>query len=267
MGAVGQVGEGRRQLDLKPLLLGVPSDGLVAPRLVGFPICGEEQAGSNPALLPLIRTEPCLLEMVADPGKAASTPAHRHPGLRQTGFNLAQPCFEDLEPVPPLEALGGAHVAPGPSPALANRHSKAPFDRVHPCLQGGSLRPQVAPPELEGVLGGSCDRAGPPGRGVLGGYPLAARTGGCPSPGIQSTLPAALRQVSSHERNPRWAPRATSTASSSGPTVRRVRIRAPLGRATTNGSAIGRSLVVFDDSRVAGGSPTLELQEGRLGEG
>src|SRR5882672_9200583 len=53
---------------------------------------------------------------------------------------------------------------------------------------------------MEGVLGGSGDGPGPAGRGVPGGRPLAAGTGGNPTPGIQGTLLAALRQVPSHER-------------------------------------------------------------------
>jgi hypothetical protein len=66
---------------------------------------------------------------------------------------------------------------------------------------------------------------------------------------------------------PRCAPRATSAASSSGPTAKRVRIRAPLGRATTNGSAIGRSLVVMAvPSWLAAVRPS-KCREESLGEG
>ena len=54
--------------------------------------------------------------------------------------------------------------------------------------------------ELEGVLGGAGNRPGPAGRELLGGCPLAAGTGGNPTPGIEGTFTAALGQVPSHER-------------------------------------------------------------------
>src|SRR5205807_3703921 len=118
MGPVGQVGKGRRQFQLEPPLLGMPSDGLVAPRLVGFPVCADEEAGSLPPLPPLRLGESRLPEMVAAPGKAASSPAHRHPALRQVSFNVSQPYFEDLETALLLKALGPTRIAPGPFPAL-----------------------------------------------------------------------------------------------------------------------------------------------------
>jgi len=43
--------------------------------------------------------------MVAAAGKAASSPAHRHPALGQVGFNLAEACLEDLEAALLLKAL------------------------------------------------------------------------------------------------------------------------------------------------------------------
>src|SRR5205085_2948564 len=128
MGTVGQVGEGRLQLQLKPPLLGVPADGLVAARLVRLAVSADEEACSFPLLSPLRPGESRLLEMVAAPGKAASSPAHRHPGLREAGFNVSQPSLEDLETALLLEALGAARIPSVLSPALTNRHAKAPLD-------------------------------------------------------------------------------------------------------------------------------------------
>src|SRR5882672_7206943 len=104
--------------------------------------------------------------MVAAAGKAASSPAHRDPAIRQASFNLAETCFEDLETALLVEALAGIRIAPGPCQALTHGSGEAALDRGDPCPEAGRLRPQVSPADMEGVLGGSGDGPGPAGRGV-----------------------------------------------------------------------------------------------------
>ena len=119
VGAVGQMRERRRELDLEPTLVGMPTDRLVAPRLGGFAVGADEQPLRLPLLAPGVLVQAGFGEVVASAGEAPAAFAHAHPSRLQAGFDLAQPGLEHLEPalgLPPLR-LGG--VPTGTAPTLS----------------------------------------------------------------------------------------------------------------------------------------------------
>src|SRR5437899_9613989 len=109
----------------------MPTDGLVAPRLVRLSVGANEEAGSCPTVPPLPEAHARLLQVVAGLRKSPPTPANRHPGFGQACLELREPGLQDLEPALLVEALGAAGIAPDPSPAALNPNPESLLDGNH----------------------------------------------------------------------------------------------------------------------------------------
>src|SRR2546428_11526458 len=178
----------------------MPTDGLVAPRLVRLSVGADEEACGPPALLPALEAEARLVEMMAALRKSPPTPADRHPGIGQACLELREPGLQGLEPALLVEALGAAGIAPDPSPAAPNPNPESLLDGSDSCVQACGPGPQVAPAGLPGVLRGTGDGTGPTRRRLPGGSAVALGTGGALLACVEPSLPAPLCEVPAHQR-------------------------------------------------------------------
>jgi hypothetical protein len=107
------------------------TDGLVAPRLVGLTVCGQEQPLSLPLLPPVLlgRRFIFAIEGVTELGEPAAAAADGHAPLRQPPVDLAEPCVKVLKAALLSEPLGPRRIPADPTDPLANWHVEAELDR------------------------------------------------------------------------------------------------------------------------------------------
>jgi hypothetical protein len=132
MGAVCQMGQCGRELGLQPAFDGVPADGLVAPRLVGFTVDGDEPTRGIPFRAPLGERLAGSTEVVTVPRQALTTPADRQGTDCQLGFDIAQTGTQDLSPALFLPAFRSAGVPDNSALCLARAEGYACGDLVDP---------------------------------------------------------------------------------------------------------------------------------------
>jgi hypothetical protein len=133
MGAVRQVSQRARELDLQPVLNGVPADGFIPPALPGLAIGADEPPAGCPPLPPSGLVYACGAEMVTGAGQPTSAPADRYAAISQAGLNLGQAVLKDLQPTLLLPAFGTASIPAGRAGPFADRHCQAPPDAPDPC--------------------------------------------------------------------------------------------------------------------------------------
>ena len=236
---VGQVRQRGGQLNLQPLLAGVPTYGFVSPVLVRLAVGGQEQAGCLPLRPPLVLGHPGGGEVVPLAQQRLPAPHHRHRSRLLPPVRPGKPAAQRLEPDGLGVPLGRGGIPAHPARLPAGRDGQPRLDPADAGVQAGLLGAQVPLGLAPLVFAGAGDRPGPPRRRLGRQRPLARRAGdGFP---FASRRPSAHRAARSRPASdPRCLPAARSTASSCGDRRSRVRTRAPVGAAATNGAATGR---------------------------
>jgi hypothetical protein len=178
------------QLQLQPALRGIHTNRLIAKRLVGLAVGGQEPAGHPPPLAPLRLGEPGRLQVLASVQQPSSAADDADPTLRDPRLDTRQPSGEDGQAVLFLPPFCAAGVATDPSDLAAGRDRQPRPNAPDRPLQAGPLIHEVTVATLPLVVAGAGECSSPAAGRAGGQHPL-------PAGPVRATnaKPAALGQV------------------------------------------------------------------------